>query len=198
MTVIGPTESGKTWLVAELLERWQWVVMIATKKKDDSYRQYKGYTHQKVWHPDWYHQKIFLDARPRHIEDFEGQREIVYACLSDIFERGGYTVSFDDIFYLSERLRLRKALQLLYTYIRSNKVTLVANEQRVQNNPLETVSQATHLFIFRIYDIIDIERVASATSIDRKRLLAAISTLDSKQHQCLYLRQGSQEIVRLI
>jgi len=195
--VVGPTDSGKTFLVADLLARWRWKVLIATKRKDKTYSRYSTFRKRESWRRDWYDDAIFLHARPKQLGNTSEQKAVVYECLSAVFEQGGWTVVLDDLYYISTTLKLKESVQMMYTQVRSGDITMLANIQRPQWNPLECLSQAKYVIVFKIYEEKDIARVAEATSINSKQLMNAIAGLHAENHEFLFIQQGSQKLLKV-
>jgi hypothetical protein len=106
--------------------------------------------------------------------------------------RGGYTVYFDDVYYISNTLKLKSALQMFYTQVRSGNVSILASIQRPSWVPIEVVGQATYLIMLKIRDIVDIERVAQGVGISKKELIAANETLQGREF--LLLQSGHAPI----
>jgi energy-coupling factor transporter ATP-binding protein EcfA2 len=193
--LIAPTGSGKTFIARDLLGLKQHAVAIATKVKDRSLELYvkeDGFVYKDKWPPDWHEHHVVLWKKARELGDFAGQQALIYLTMNDIYKRGGYVLYFDDLFYVSETLHLKRPIQMLYTQVRSNGVSLIGAMQRPAWNPLEAVSQATYLIVFGIRDKRDIARVAEGAGLDPKELLTAIMAL--KQYEFLLLQSGHDPI----
>lgn len=191
--VIGPTGSGKSWAVADILNLRRHVVVVATKSKDRTLdERYKDFVKRNTWPPDWTEKKVLFWKKPKRLGDFREQQIAVYELMDDVYRRGGYTISFDDLFYVSETLKLKRPLQMLYTQVRSQNASIVANMQRPAWVPLEAVSQVTYLIVFRIHDRQDIDRIAEGMGLDRKTLASQVSEL--QQYEFLFLEIGKEPI----
>ena len=186
--LIGPTGSGKTIVAQDVEELRQHVVVIATKAKDESLERYKRFSKMDHWPPQWYEKLILYWKRPRNLGDFKEQRAGIYQVMSDLYEIGGWTVYFDDLYYVSNTLGLKGAIQMFYTQVRSNNVSIMASIQRPAWVPLEAVSQSTYALVFSIRDERDIVRVAEGLSLAPKELKSAIGNL--KQYEFLFLETG--------
>jgi len=191
ITVIGTTGSGKTIAIRDMLMMRRYLVVLATKAKDKSLARYRLPTIAS-WPPDYSQEKVMVWKKPKRLGDFGSQQALVYTVMNDIFFRGGYTVYFDDLFYIVHMLHLRRAIEMLYTQVRSQGVSLVASVQRPSNVPLVSINQASYLLVFNIKDIIDVQRVAKDVSMDWKELQAAIATL--QKYEFLFLEMGEQPI----
>jgi hypothetical protein len=191
ITVIGTTGSGKTIAIRDILSMRRYLVVLATKAHDPSLSRYHLPTITS-WPPDYTQEKVLVWKKPKKLGDFGSQQALVYTVMNDVFFRGGYTVYFDDLFYVVNMLHLRKAVEMLYTQVRSQGVSLVASVQRPSNVPLVSVNQASYLLVFNIKDIIDVQRVAKDVSMSWKELQAAIATL--QKYEFLFLEMGAEAL----
>ena len=191
--VIGPTGSGKSWLIADVLSLRKHVVVVATKSRDATLdKRYEDFKPKKTWPPDYGETKTLFWKKPKRLGDFGEQQSAIYELMSDVFKRGGYTIAFDDLYYVSETLKLKRPLQMLYTQIRSQNASIVANMQRPAWIPLEALSQATFLLVFRLHDKADIDRVADGMGVARTELKQAINQL--QKYEFLFLEIGEQPL----
>lgn len=194
--LIGPTGCGKTYLAADLLEIRGYVVVITTKKRDTTLERYRGYKKVKRWANYAQYSRIMLRPISRElvVSAFFARKEI-FKALSDGYIVGGWTFYVDDAFFVSDTLKLKDLLKMMYTQSRSNNVTLVASLQRPSWIPIEVLSQSTHVIVFKINDEKDLDRVSEATGMDRKRMRELKNLLDD--YDFLYIKNGrSVEIVR--
>ncbi len=193
--VIAPTGGGKTWIVRDLLNLKKHAVVVATKAKDKTltlYEKEDGYKNYEKWPPDYLHTHVLLWKKPKQLGDYAEQQALIYLLMNDLYKRGGYALYFDDLYYVSETLKLKRPLQMLYTQVRSNGVSILASMQRPAWVPLEAVSQATYIILFRIRSRVDIERAADGMGIDRRELIAAIAELGD--FEFLLLENGKEPI----
>jgi hypothetical protein len=194
--IIGPTGCGKTYLAADLLEIRGYVVIITTKKHDKTLERYQGYKKIKKWVNDIRESRVMLRPISRELAKsaFIARNEI-YSALSDGYIVGGWTFYIDDAFFVSDTLKLKDLLKMMYTQSRSNNVTLVSSLQRPSWIPIEILSQSTHVIVFKINDEKDLDRVSEATGMDRKRMRELKNSLDD--YDFLYIKNGRYvEIVR--
>ncbi len=193
--VIAPTGGGKTWIVRDLLTLKKHAVVVATKAKDktlDLYVKEDGFKKYEDWPPYYQHTHIMLWKKAKELGYFQEQRWLIYSMMNDLYKRGGYALYLDDLYYISETLRLKRPLQMMYTQVRSNGVSILASMQRPAWVPLEAVSQSTYLILFRIRSRVDIERAADGMGIDRKELIGAIAELGD--FEFLLLENGKEPI----
>lgn len=190
--IIGPTGAGKTYIARDLLELRRYAVVIATKSKDETLEQYNLFEKFDQWPVDFDLRYVLLWRKAKRLGDFEEQRMLIYRAMDDVYRHGGWTIYFDDLFYIAETLGLKRAVQMLYTQVRSQGVSLLASMQRPRWVPLEAVSQSTYIVCFRVHDKIDVERIAGGMGIDRKELQAAMSEL--AEYEFVLIRSNGKAI----
>lgn len=193
--VIAPTGAGKSWIVRDLLLMKKHAAVIATKSKDRTLERYISEDHfSKIdhWPPEWYQTHVVVWKPAKELGMFAPQQMLIYYVMSDVYKRGGFVLYFDDLFFVSDTLRLKSAVQMLYTQVRSNGVSLISSMQRPAWVPLEAVSQSTYLLVGRIRDERDVERAAGGMGISKKMLLAAIAEL--QEYEFLLLQSGQEPI----
>lgn len=194
--VIGPTGAGKSYVVRDLLLLRRYCVALATKGKDKTLVKYvkeDGFVEYQTWPPYYQDTRVLLWTKPKELGNFSEQQIVVYHCLNDIFKVGGWTLSFDDLYYITNTLKLKGAVQMFYTQVRSNYVSIIGNMQRPRWVILEAVSQASFLIVFETRDKMDIVRIAEGVGLDPKELIAANSEL--KEYEFLLLRTGKNPIL---
>ncbi len=193
--VIAPTGSGKSWIVRDLLLMKKHAAVVATKSKDktlDKYVSEDGFSRIEKWPPEWYQSHVLVWKKAKQLGDYAPQQILIYTVMNDLYQRGGYVLYFDDLYYVAETLRLKGAVQMLYTQVRSGGVSLIASMQRPRWVPLEAVSQSTYLLVGQIRDEYDIERAAGGMGIGKKKLQAAI--LELSEYEFLLLQSGKEPI----
>lgn len=169
------------------------MVVIATKAKDKTLdERYRSFVKRSSWPADYDQHKILFWKKPKRLGDFREQQIAIYELMDDVYRRGGYTISFDDLYYVSETLKLKRALQMLYTQVRSGNASIVANMQRPAWVPLEAVSQSSYLLVFRIHDRADTDRIAEGMGLDRKTLASQVAEL--QKYEFLFIEMGQEPI----
>lgn len=192
MAIIGPTGSGKTNIAHDIEHLRKRVVIIATKAKDKTLDTYTRFKRRDKWPPEYGEHLILFWKKPKTLGDFSDQQLAIYNVLADLYKVGGWTIVFDDLFYVSKTLRLEGPLQMFYTQVRSNNVSIVSNIQRPFWVPLEALSQSSYAVLFATRDERDIKRVAEAMSFDWKVLKQAVSAL--QPFEFLFLEMGKTPI----
>lgn len=194
VTMIGPTNSGKTTLATKILPIRKYVVVLANKPRDETMSKlaHEGYMIQE---------KLSLDLADRIVlwpmdmdaqEVYEQHKALFERALRSVYYSGGWTIFLDEATYLSDYLKLRKLLELLWQQGRSIGITIVAGTQRPVNIPLYAYDQATHLFFWGDNDERNLARIGGLGGIDAAPVRVAVSRLG--EHEVLYLntRTGKQ------
>lgn len=191
--ISGPTGSGKTYVAEDIKEIRAWLVVIASKKKDETLDGYTGFKKTDKWPPHYMDQKILFWRKPKNIEDLQGMRVAIYKVLSDVFIVGGWTIYFDDIAFVSGTLKMDRQLRMMYTQVRSNNTSLVASVQRPFRVPVEVVSQSSYILLFKTQDERDIERIAQESGQSPYTLKKQVKEL--QQYEFLFIEHGKNPIL---
>lgn len=207
LTVAGPTESGKSWLAADVLMCRRYVVAISNKKRDKTLeRQFIGAKKFKTvttFPPASYRiEKVLFWIKPKTAlleDDFPRQRQLIKKAISHCFNVGSWCEYFDDLFYISNTLGMKKTIQFMYTQVRSNDNTLVACLQRPFWVSIEAISQTKHLLMLHFGDERDVIRIAECYGVSPKLLLELNRKLrpavkDKSGGDFIWLRQGEEPI----
>jgi hypothetical protein len=171
ISFVGRTRSGKTEVARRLILVRDFVVVFATKARDDSlYKPLlrQGFVMVDKWDPwDWERtgerRVIFRPLRegdrptPQVLADV---RDKFGQALLDLFVSGHWLVYFDEIRFLTENLKLQTEIDLLYLQGASNKLTIAAGTQRPVSVPINMFEQAVWQFMWRISDKADRDRAA--------------------------------------
>lgn len=178
VTLVGTTGDGKTVLAEHLYSMREWVVVIASKAKDESLEGYgKDFHRISKWPPEWYQKKILFWKKPDTLGDFSEQREAFYKVLNDVYKHGGRVVGLDDVAYLTGVLHMDEEIRMLCTQSRSQDISLVMNIQRPYRVPLEVTNQSSHVMLFGLRDEKDVDRVVEAQGLNRYIVKKAIASL---------------------
>lgn len=203
LLIAAPTGSGKTDLAAQVIERRGYVADFISKTKDPIFDSpaYKNWRRITDWQPpkspNGFDTRVLL--WPRQLETMaetrDNQREVFKRCLEDVFKRGGWTLVFDELHYLTDNgfLNLYDDIAILYHMGRSNNVTLVSLTQRPAWIPKIIYSSVTHAYIGRTRDTADLKRLGDLGGVDGKQIAAAVSQLETK-HDFLYLNPMGDKV----
>ena len=197
VTILGHTGSGKTTVAFEILPIRKYVLLIASKPKDRliSTGRELGYHFARGWPID---HRIFprniLWPKIERMEDIRSQQAVIGQCLHDVYTSGGWTIYLDEVRYLSETLKLKKLLEVLWLQGRSNNVSIVATSQRPRWIPLEAYQSADHLFMFRESDMSNLVRLKEIGGVDRDRLAYELQRIP--KHDCIYVNTRDGNMFR--
>jgi hypothetical protein len=197
VTILGHTGSGKTTVAYEILPIRDYVLILASKPKDKliSLSKGEGYHFAKEWPIDFsLYPRNVLWPKVARVEDLRTQQAVFGRCLHDVYSGGGWCLYMDEVRYLSETLRLRKLLELLWLQGRSNEISLVATSQRPAWIPLEAYQSASHLFMFRESDMRNLQRLREIGGVDRDRLAYDLQRIP--KHDCIYVNSRDGEMYR--
>lgn len=192
VAICGPTGSGKTYSAQDILKLKKRVVVIATKSKDETLDCYRGFKRRDTWPPDWNEKLVLFWKKPKNLKDFRSAQIAIYGVMADLYKYGSWTVYFDDLFFVSETLKLKEPLRMFYTQVRSNDVSIVASIQRPFWVPVEAVSQSSYVLLFPTRDERDIKRVAEGMGLSFNELLEGVRSL--KQYEFLLVEHGKEPI----
>lgn len=198
VTCIGPTGGGKTTLVKQILPRRDCTVIFVTKARDPLIQEFKdeGYEERKWWDGDHELGKKILLRPPlgQGKASMPTQKKAFEHALYVAFKQGGWCVYMDELKYITNTLRLKEDVELLYHQGRSLGVSVVGCIQRPTNVPLLAYDQATHLFFWRENDERNIRRIGGLGGTDSQIVEAAVARLG--KYQVLYLNTRTGEMFK--
>lgn len=132
----------------------------------------------------------------RYVLDPPHERQLseFWDAIGIAWKQGGWTVYFDELFYLTalkDRSRaLNKRVEMLLTQGRSAKLTVVCGVQRPAWVSVFAPSQATHLIAFRHSDV-DLERLRR---VGNREWALTVESLNRYEFAWLY--RPTREIYR--
>lgn len=179
--IIGMTGCGKTTLAKTLLDKRGYKLMLVTKPDDvlwDGWRQVKTASEVRIregrsWrlYPEWSKSK----------QEFS-------ALMDKAWDEGGWTIYADELYHL-EHLGLRDKLIQELTQGRSKRLTVVAGVQRPAWVTKFVLSEATHVYCFRLGD--DEDRIAIGKRVGQ-HFAREVSTLG--RYEFAYLNKLTGEV----
>lgn len=192
---IAPTGRGKSVLARAICWQRDWVAWCSTKKSDDEYDRMlgMGYERYEKWPikkppKDQRYQRALIWPKYKKLMDVYTMGSPVFKkLLEDVYEDEGWAIVLDDLYFLSEELKLRKEITALNYQVRSLSVSLVAMMQRPKKIPLETWDQATHLFLRPIGNYDDLMVLRGKIGRDLKLIQAWMTQL--REYEWLYFRE---------
>lgn len=190
VVVSGPTGSGKTALGRYIdqirIERGGHVIVFICKLTTDKtiLTDYKGWTRWKEWkkRPSPHENRVLLwpdTSKAKSIgEALAIQKEVFGKALDALLKDGKWTVDFDEGLYMCDPqfLNFKQEIAVLHALGRSSNITLVTKMQRPSNVPLIVYGSASHAFIGRTREAVDLKRLSEmGAKTDSRELAARIS-----------------------
>lgn len=198
ITIVGTTGSGKTVLGRELVQDIDFCAVLGTKNEDrEVYGPFQDHgfeiTDQFDPSPPREESKIIFRPRMTTPDDrgLAKQRQAFELMLFEVYEYGGWHVFADEIWTLTNRLKLATIFETLWSAGRSLGITIVALTQLPVSIPLMAFDQATHLFLFRNTDQYRIKRMAEFAGADQAVLRHLIPRLPRHEFCYVDTREGT-------
>jgi Cdc6-like AAA superfamily ATPase len=192
VTIIGTTGAGKTVLIREILHKRNYILLLATKKRDKSLNPFIRRMHfveQPIFIPEMAHKIIIKPDRwPSDVDRQRWEHHQLYKdVLQRAFDMESWTVVCDEMLYMCEFLSLQAYFERLWYQGRSLKLTLVAATQKPKHIPLSAYSMARHLFFFQESDESNLRRLSEIDSrhVSKRDLMNEIKNLP--EHDFIYL-----------
>jgi hypothetical protein len=207
VAVIGPTGQGKTVLMQNIMPKFPFVAMFATKPMDSSMDrliEHDGYMRFAQWLPipayDAPRRVIWPDAHS--LGAAEHQKKVFHDAFERIYREGGrprsapvgWAIGIDEVMFFTEFLKLGMDIKLILTQGRSLGITFVGATQRPFYVPVEMYSQSTHLFFFRDNESRNLDRLSEINSGNKRVVREVVQHLDA--HQVLYINTRTGQMAR--
>jgi hypothetical protein len=209
VTIMAPTDCGKTTLLYQLLQRVARpslpAVVLVMKPKDETVTALAKTLEARraySWPPvmrrgpmGWWSAKPrAYTVWPRHTFDPDvddaNMHGVFRAAIRDSYRRGDRILVADEVAGLAVDLGLGRDLGAVWTRGRSMKCGLWSASQRPAFVPLHAYSQAEHLFLHHDPDLRSRKRYSEIGGVDPKMILAV--TADLPKHHYLYLGRTGQ------
>lgn len=187
--LIGPTGQGKTTMLFNLLPLHPYVVVFATKPRDKSMdgliRQ--GYLKMDKWAPrdpaQFPRRVLWPDAS--RLDSKTKQRAVFGAAFDEIYREGGWTVALDEMWYMSQVLKMDEDIKTYLLQARSLGISLLMATQRPAWVPREMYTASTHLMFWRVNDETDLSAISGIGARSSQLIRETVMNLDP--FQCLYV-----------
>jgi hypothetical protein len=197
--VIGPTGQGKTTLALALLHERKYVTVFATKPQDETLERFAK-EHAYSRHSSWpYHlgtepsrlpwkkhsPRRILWPDARRLDSAEHQQKEFRTAMADIYTQGGWALYFDELWVMTNTLRLAPETKTFLMQGRSLGISTIIASQRPAFIPTEVYDQSTHLFFCRDNDENNLKRISGIGYLSARQIRDTIPQL--KRHQFLYI-----------
>lgn len=200
LTVIGPTKSGKTTLVSELLRPAlrcsPYVCIFASKRRDPLFDDYekRGYKKLRKWvvsEPELM-PRVLLAPKIAGFSSIPKQAEAFREAMDAILRQGGWTLVLNEARYIASHLGLTKEYEVALHQGRTEGVTVVSEAQRPRHLPLLAYDQATHLFFFRNPDTQSLRRLGEiGGAFDARAIQATVARLPFHHFLYVHTEEGT-------
>ena len=198
VTIIGPTDCGKTILAQHLVACRGHVVGTGVKYVDESLSRLQ----KQGWHriERWKDRprtadRLLLWPNVDNPDDApKVHRERFSEMLNRVYKDGKWCIWTDELRYLTDNCGMAKIYRNMYISARSNKVSLVSAAQRPAWVPLEAYSQAQHLLIHRTGFEDDLKKMLGGHA---KELIETVNQLPWYHFLYANLRTGERFTTRV-
>lgn len=184
----GRTGSGKTQLLLELLSMEPYSVLFGTKPRDDTLKNplTRNWTRVTEWKPRVEHHHMILSAKQgKNAEAFlNNQKKLFPEAMDKIYRQGGWTIGFDETYYMSQYLKIPEKMSLTAYHGRSLGLTGVYLTQRPRWIPIIIPQNAEHAFIGTSTNSEDFDTLAEL-GFGKSELRIAMQNLG--KHDFVYL-----------
>lgn len=174
-----------------LLWERDWVVVLCTKKKDETYDRYlaEGYNRSAKWPPpppprDQVSNHVLLWPHAKTLQDLESFGPVHRKALNSVFEDENWALGLDDLYYLCVRCKLKPEIEALNYQVRSVGVSLVSAMQRPSWVPRSCWDQSSHGFLGPISDLDDLRTIRGLFRASTKEL--EVWTRELRPYEWLY------------
>lgn len=187
VTLVGPTGCGKTTVALAMLEKRQWICVLATKPRDPLIKSLpkQGFKVIDRWPPPDYLRKVVLWPKISALGDMASQKREIQRAMAMMYRSGGWCVVGDELRYLTQTLGLKREAEMYWLQGRSLGISFVTATQRPAWVPLEAYDQATHLFLWRETDKRNLARLGDIGGVDTDLIRHVIPRLP--KHDFLYI-----------
>lgn len=199
VSFVGPTGSGKTTLAAGILHKRAYVCALGTKPVDEtltSLIKRDGYKKIKTWPPPpiiGRSQRVVLWPTYNRPEDVRNQQDQFANAMAEMFAARGWTVFADELWYLCHILKMSKVLEAYWSQGRAMKLSLVGGTQRPAHIPVLMYSSATHLFLYRDNDEVNLKRIGGIGSFSANLIRDTVKSLP--KHDALYVNTRDETMM---
>jgi hypothetical protein len=184
------TGTGKTDLMLELMQRFRHAAILCCKPDDPIFQDERAreYRVTETWNPTSLDRKLMVMPSEKNRDTQEAiaeQRYIHKTALEAIYKSRGYAIGLDELYWMSNDLRLKRESGRLAFMGRSKGITLVAATQRPVNIDPIVMQNISYAFVSRAMRESDLKGL-SELGTDYKTMVAAIRSIKGK-HDFLFV-----------
>jgi hypothetical protein len=185
-------------MLFNLLPLHPYVTVFATKPYDSSMLALidEGYLRMSKWEPrdpiQFPRRVLWPDAT--RMDSKKTQKAVFEHALDVIYREGGWTVAFDELWYMSQILRMDEEIKTYLLQARSLKISILAATQRPAWVPRELYTACTHLMFWRCNDETDLQSIGGIGWRSSALIRETVSDLD--EYQCLYVNTRTGRMCR--
>lgn len=183
IAIIGSTGSGKTTLSYQVLKLRQYVIAIRTKSDPFRWLGYRAVKKQRDLKIRTGESNKFLLS-----PGLDAQGDEIDATISQVMREGGWTILFDEMFWIQNRLGLAKRVEDLLTQGRSNNISVLVGAQRPAHLTRFAISEPQYIICNRLNDGRDIDIVKEFDGRDYAQFLTTLG-----KYEFGFLDRGSRE-----
>jgi len=210
VTFLAPTQTGKTTLKFQLLQRTATpklpAIVLVMKPRDavvDEWQKRLKFQRTEDWPPVAWKRKFSNPpgwmVKPRHrfdptVDDAQLRRVFRKAMLA-AYKVGDRIVDVDEMYGVANELDLDSEMNTLWSRGASMGCGQWGGSQRPRNVPLYAYSQAQHLFLGYTPDKADRERFRDIGGIDAMDVSDVVMDLDD--HEWLYINRSGPRLCRI-
>jgi hypothetical protein len=197
--ICAPTGVGKSVCAEEIASLRSGVVVVGTKRKDDSMDAYldQGYKRIYKWPPERWGREPFryvLWPKIKEIDDVLNARPMYAHFLRQVFKIENATVILDECQFMTEVLGLGKLIGILLHQGRSGLLTIVSLSQRPVWIPTAVRSASSFAFLARTTDRSDLAALVEFGGADRALMREQLRALNSDEHELLFVRSRKPDM----
>ena len=196
MAILGPTGSGKSFFMTEVLKmrstmKGSHTVILATKPADKTLTDMKWPIINK-WPPKYdQSQVIFWPKAGKLNESLDAQRQSTLDMLNELWHKDSNTVlSFDEIAYVEDDLKLKQQMTRYWREARALGITICATTQRPRFVSRYMWSESSWTVAFRPKDEEDAEQVA--TVLGNRRYFKDLLMSELKKNEFLIINRDER------
>jgi len=198
LALIGPTGQGKTTMMRHILPRHPFVTIVATKPADRTLEPFvrDGYRRLERWmstDPRIVPRRILWPDASR-LTSAAGQQSVIGDAFDRIYRERAWTVAVDELWYVTNKLKLKGDVETILTQGRSIDLSMVNATQRPAWIPTAVYDQSTHLFFWRNNDGRAQQRLGEINNVNSTVVRDIVGNLE--RHQSLYINTRTGEMCR--